>query len=169
MAEKMESFKSGGAYWFTDLSTPDSLYIFPVMTELTCNMQGNPAAATIKNVSRVFAVLTVPFTMSFPKETTFSGDLIALDIYLMMIIFISFIRQAIFCYWITSNLFSLGYGLVLKVPGVKKALGVPEIPKQPVLLHHGLLSICKRLSNKPKPHHSSLPRCPLNQQKLRTK
>ncbi|KAG4171844.1 hypothetical protein ERO13_A12G236300v2 [Gossypium hirsutum] len=35
MAEKMESFKSGGAYWFTDLSTPDSLYIFPVMTALT--------------------------------------------------------------------------------------------------------------------------------------
>ncbi|KAG4117523.1 hypothetical protein ERO13_D12G237500v2 [Gossypium hirsutum] len=117
MAEKMESFKSGGAYWFTDLSTPDSLYIFPVMTALTflltveCNMQegmeGNPAAATIKNVSRVFAVLTVPFTMSFPK--------------------------AIFCYWITSNIFSLGYGLVLKAPGMKKALGVPEIPKQPVV------------------------------------
>ncbi|MFQ6637940.1 hypothetical protein Gotur_014264, partial [Gossypium turneri] len=137
MAEKMESFKSGGAYWFTDLSTPDSLYIFPVMTALTCNMQegmeGNPAAATIKNVSRVFAVLTVPFTMSFPKKTTFSGDLIALNIYLMMIIFISFIRQAIFCYWITSNIFSLGYGLVLKAPGVKKALGVPEIPKQPAV------------------------------------
>ncbi|MBA0863233.1 hypothetical protein Goshw_018467, partial [Gossypium schwendimanii] len=49
-------------------------------------MEGNPAAATIKNVSRVFAVLTVPFTMSFPKA-----------------------------------------------PGVKKALGVPEIPKQPVV------------------------------------
>ncbi|KAH1075265.1 hypothetical protein J1N35_027593 [Gossypium stocksii] len=96
MAEKMESFKSGGAYWFTDLSTPDSLYIFPVMTALNCfcNMQGNPAAATIKNVSRVFAVLTVPFTMSFPK-----------------------------------------------VPGVKKALGVPEIPKNQSLLHHGRPSI----------------------------
>ncbi|XVF12974.1 hypothetical protein REPUB_Repub08aG0166700 [Reevesia pubescens] len=115
MAEKMPSFKSGGAYWFMDLSTPDSLYILPVLTALTflitveCNMQegmeGNPAAKTMKNVSRVLAALTVPFTMSFPK--------------------------AIFCYWITSNLFSLTYGLVLKAPGVKKAIGVPEIPKQP--------------------------------------
>ncbi|KAG4128849.1 hypothetical protein ERO13_D09G043600v2 [Gossypium hirsutum] len=35
MVEKMESFKFVGAYWFTDLSTPDSLYIFPVMTVLT--------------------------------------------------------------------------------------------------------------------------------------
>ncbi|KAG8476424.1 hypothetical protein CXB51_033348 [Gossypium anomalum] len=73
------------------------------------------------------------FVSFFMAKTTFSGDLIALNIYLMMIIFISFIQQAIFCYWITSNLFSLGYGLVLKVPGVKKALGVPEIPKQPVV------------------------------------
>ncbi|KAE8712788.1 Mitochondrial inner membrane protein OXA1 [Hibiscus syriacus] len=117
MAEKMPSFKYGGAYWFTDLSTPDSLYIFPALTALTflitveCNMQegmeGNPAAKTMKNVSRVLAALTVPFTMSFPK--------------------------AIFCYWITSNLFSLTYGLVLKAPGVKKALGVPEIPPQPAV------------------------------------
>ena len=36
-----------------------------------CNMQegleGNPVAGTMKNVSRGLAVLTVPFTMSFPK------------------------------------------------------------------------------------------------------
>ncbi|XP_068494610.1 mitochondrial inner membrane protein OXA1-like isoform X1 [Phaseolus vulgaris] len=111
MAEKMPSFKHGGAYLFVDLTTPDALYILPVVTALTflitveCNMQegmeGNPAAGTMKKVSRVLAVLTVPFTMGFPK--------------------------AIFCYWITSNLFSLGYGLVLKAPGVKRALGIPII------------------------------------------
>ncbi|KAK4747923.1 hypothetical protein SAY87_014509 [Trapa incisa] len=48
-------------------------------------MGANPHSGTIKNFSRILAVLTVPFTMSFPK--------------------------AIFCYWVTSNLFSLGYGL----------------------------------------------------------
>ncbi|XP_027346555.1 mitochondrial inner membrane protein OXA1 isoform X1 [Abrus precatorius] len=133
MAEKVPSFKHGGASWFTDLTTPDALYIFPVLAALSflitveCNMQegmeGNPAAGTMKNISRGLAVLTVPFTMGFPK--------------------------AIFCYWVTSNLFSLVYGLgkaldifhlqyyfvftnfhcfsMLKVPGVKKTLGVPEI------------------------------------------
>jgi len=30
-------------------------------------MEGNPVAGTMKNVSRGLAVLTVPFTMSFPK------------------------------------------------------------------------------------------------------
>ncbi|KAG5539536.1 hypothetical protein RHGRI_019924 [Rhododendron griersonianum] len=115
MVEKVPSFKYGGAYWFTDLTTPDSLYICPALAALSfwitveCNMQegleGNPAAKTMKTVSRVFAGLTVPLTMTFPK--------------------------AIFCYWVTSNLFSLTYGLVLKAPGVKKFLGVPEIPIAP--------------------------------------
>nr|KYP38862.1 hypothetical protein KK1_039843 [Cajanus cajan] len=112
MAEKVPSFKHGGAFWFIDLATPDALYIFPFLAALSflitveCNLQegmeGNPVAGTMKNVSRGLAVLTVPFTMGFPS--------------------------AVFCYWVTSNLFSLMYGLVLKVPGVKKTLGIPEIP-----------------------------------------
>ncbi|XP_010274445.1 PREDICTED: mitochondrial inner membrane protein OXA1-like isoform X2 [Nelumbo nucifera] len=115
MAEKVPSFKGGGAFWFTDLTTPDSLYIFPILTSLIflitveCNMQegmeGNSVAGTMKNVSRVLAVLTIPFTMSFPK--------------------------AIFCYWVTSNLFSLMYGLVLKRPSVKEFLGLPKLPAAP--------------------------------------
>lgn len=35
MAEKVPSFKGGGAYWFVDLTTPDSLYILPALTALT--------------------------------------------------------------------------------------------------------------------------------------
>lgn len=35
MAEKVPSFQTGGALWFTDLTTPDSLYILPVITGLT--------------------------------------------------------------------------------------------------------------------------------------
>ncbi|KAK2411226.1 mitochondrial inner membrane protein OXA1 [Trifolium repens] len=115
MAEKMPSFKHGGAFWFTDLSTPDALYIFPVLTALSflivveCNvqegMEGNPMGDTMKKFSRILAFVSVPLTMGFPK--------------------------AIFCYWITSNLFSLAYGTVLKVPGVKKTLGIPELPAAP--------------------------------------
>ncbi|XP_057967532.1 mitochondrial inner membrane protein OXA1-like [Malania oleifera] len=115
MVEKVPSFKGGGAFWFTDLTTPDSLYVFPVLTGLTflitveCNAQegleGNPVAKTMKNVCRGLAVATVFFTQNFPK--------------------------AIFCYWVTSNLFSLMYGLVIKRPEVKKFFGIPEIPVAP--------------------------------------
>ncbi|CAO2820943.1 unnamed protein product [Amaranthus hypochondriacus] len=115
MVEKVPSFKNGGAFWFTDLTTPDAMYIFPVLTATTflitveCNMlegmEANPAGKTVKNFSRGLAVLTVPFTMSFPK--------------------------AIFCYWITSNIFSFIYATVLRIPGVKPALGIPNIPVPP--------------------------------------
>lgn len=35
MAEKVQSFKDGGALWFTDLSTPDALMVLPILTALT--------------------------------------------------------------------------------------------------------------------------------------
>ncbi|CAL0326304.1 unnamed protein product [Lupinus luteus] len=110
MAEKMPSFEHGGAFWFVDLTTPDTLYIFPVLTALSylitveCDMkerlEGNAYAGILKNAARGFSVLTVPFTMGFSK--------------------------AIFCYWITSNLFSIMYTLVVRVPGVRKSLGLPQ-------------------------------------------
>lgn len=35
MAEKVPSFKTGGAYWFLDLTTPDAMYVFPVLAAMT--------------------------------------------------------------------------------------------------------------------------------------
>lgn len=146
MAEKVPSFKSGGAFWFVDLTTADDLYIFPVLTALTFlitvesntqeGMEGNPAAGTMKNVSRALAAASVPLTMSFPK--------------------------AIFCYWITSNLFSLTYGLVLKAPGVKEFLGVPKVPVAPRTTaakssSFDLFSAIKQLSTARKEPTPSLP------------
>ncbi|KAK9051988.1 hypothetical protein SSX86_028616 [Deinandra increscens subsp. villosa] len=115
MVDKVPSFKTGGASWFLDLTTADPFYLLPCLTAFSFwvtvefNMQegleGNPAAGTMKNVSRAFAALTVPLTASFPK--------------------------ALFCYWITSNLFSLVYGLIIKKPSVKKMLNIPIIVPPP--------------------------------------
>ncbi|XP_061997481.1 mitochondrial inner membrane protein OXA1-like [Rosa rugosa] len=115
MAEKVPSFQNGGALWFTDLTTPDSMLILPILTAMTfwitveCNMQegleGNPVAQTMKTYSRILAVIAVPVMMSFPK--------------------------ALFCYWLTSNIFSLTYGLAIRRPEVKSLLNLPEIPEPP--------------------------------------
>nr|CAB3497282.1 unnamed protein product [Digitaria exilis] len=35
MVEKVPSLKGGGAYWFTDLTTPDDFFILPVLTSLS--------------------------------------------------------------------------------------------------------------------------------------
>ncbi|CAN6312174.1 unnamed protein product [Urochloa humidicola] len=115
MVEKVPSLKGGGTLWFTDLTTPDPLYLFPVLTGLTAfatvefnlqqGMEGNPMSGKMKNVSRGMAFLTVPFTMNFAK--------------------------AIFCYWITSNIFSLAYGVVIRQPAVRKLFDLPDFPAQP--------------------------------------
>ncbi|CAN1189453.1 Mitochondrial inner membrane protein OXA1 [Linum perenne] len=135
MVEKVPSFKTGGAFWFTDLTTPDSMYLLPVLTGLSIlitvesNMQegleGNPIAGTMKTISRVFAVAAVPLTASFPT--------------------------ALFGYWLTSNMFSLLYGIVLKVPGVKKSLGVPDIPVAPSTASAGQASFNLFPAFKPNP------------------
>ncbi|CAI5995286.1 unnamed protein product [Closterium sp. NIES-64] len=111
MAEHMPSFATGGAFWFTDLTTPDPTYLLPLMSsagilaavELNAaeGMEGAPNAAQMKWFMRGLAVTMVPLTVTFPK--------------------------AVFCYWITTNVFSLVQGLGLKRPGVRKALGIPTL------------------------------------------
>ncbi|CAI7842940.1 unnamed protein product, partial [Closterium sp. NIES-54] len=111
MAEHMPSFTTGGAFWFTDLTTPDTTYLLPLMSsagilaavELNAaeGMEGAPNAAQMKWFMRGLAVTMVPLTVTFPK--------------------------AVFCYWITTNVFSLVQGLGLKRPGVRKALGIPTL------------------------------------------
>ncbi|RYR18639.1 hypothetical protein Ahy_B03g063257 isoform G [Arachis hypogaea] len=113
LCKKMPSFKHGGAYWFTDLTTPDSLYIFPVLTALSFLVivehnvhEGShcmlvETRTTMKNLARAVSVLVVPFAMELPK--------------------------AILCFWLASNLFSIIYRLVISVPSVKKSLGIPVI------------------------------------------
>ncbi|RYR65696.1 hypothetical protein Ahy_A03g011626 isoform B [Arachis hypogaea] len=59
------------------------------------------SSTTMKNLSRAVSVLVVPCAMELPK--------------------------AILCFWLTSNLFLIIYGLVISVPSVKKSLGIPVI------------------------------------------
>lgn len=35
MVDAVPSLKTGGPLWFTDLTTPDDMYILPVLTALT--------------------------------------------------------------------------------------------------------------------------------------
>ncbi|VAH05526.1 unnamed protein product [Triticum turgidum subsp. durum] len=104
MVEKVPSMKAGGVFWFTDLTTPDPLYICPVLAALTFLV-----TVEMKTFSRGMALMTVPFTMNFAK--------------------------GIFCYWVTSNLFSLVYGIVIRRPAVRKLFNLPawEAPSAPAL------------------------------------
>ncbi|XP_048619556.1 mitochondrial inner membrane protein OXA1-like isoform X2 [Brassica napus] len=83
MTEKVPSFKTGGTFWFTDLTTADTTYILPLLTAITfiitveSNMQegmegnpveGNPVAGTMKKFSRIIVFLSIPILMGIEKE-----------------------------------------------------------------------------------------------------
>lgn len=71
-------------------------------------------------------------TLRIPSQYLYILNFNAIISIRLFIIFIwIYFVQAIFCYWVTSNLFSLMYGLVLRRPGVKKYLAIPEIAVQP--------------------------------------
>ncbi|KAK0587174.1 hypothetical protein LWI29_018669 [Acer saccharum] len=93
MVEKVPSFKSGGVFWFTDLTTSDSFYILPILTGLSFSISAEVTMQEfmkvdrdddfMKIISRCVAVLLVSATMDCPK--------------------------AICCYLITSNLVPLAH------------------------------------------------------------
>jgi YidC/Oxa1 family membrane protein insertase len=114
-AAKVPSLAEGGALWFTDLTVADPTYALPVIASATFlltveagaadGMEGQPEKMKkrMKNIMRGVAVVIVPFTLNLPA--------------------------AVFMYWTTSNAFSLAQTMLLKIPGAKKALGLPELKK----------------------------------------
>lgn len=111
-AAKVPSLVEGGAFWFTDLSVADPTYMLPIISSATFLLTIEAGAADgmegqtdvmkkrMKNIMRAVAVIIVPFTVSLPAS--------------------------VFCYWATSNAFSLFQTMVLKLPGVRPALGLPD-------------------------------------------
>ncbi|CAH3154173.1 unnamed protein product [Pocillopora meandrina] len=108
----VESFKTGGYLWFQDLTLCDPYYVLPIMCSFSMlaslELGGEvgvrtPHMETMKTVFRIMAVALIPFTAHFPA--------------------------AIFCYWVTSNLFTIVQVGFLKSPSVRRALGIPEMIK----------------------------------------
>eukprot|EP00850_Spirogloea_muscicola_P020570 SM000220S07049 [mRNA] locus=s220:54933:56823:- [translate_table: standard] len=133
MAAGVPSFAEGGALWFKDLSTPDPFYIMPTLSGLsflatvelgaTEGMEGHQAtAARMKNLMQLLAVAMIPLTASFSKAT--------------------------FCYWLTTNAFSLVQTAVLKNPGVRAAVGIPKTahlasPSPPPKVNEQLITLSR--------------------------
>lgn len=111
-AAKVPSLTEGGMWWFTDLTVPDATYALPILASLTFlltvevgaadGMEGQPdkMKSKMKNIMRVVALIIVPFSGNMPAS--------------------------VFMYWTASNAFSLLQTSVLKIPGVKQALGLPK-------------------------------------------
>ncbi|XP_048827658.1 mitochondrial inner membrane protein OXA1L [Brienomyrus brachyistius] len=108
------SMQSGGLWWFSDLTAADPFYILPLavtgtmfaILELGAESGiDNPNLRAMKTVFRIMPFVILPLTINFPT--------------------------AVFTYWLTSNVFSLGQVALLRHPAVRQKLGIPDRIKHP--------------------------------------
>mmetsp|Transcript_40809 Transcript_40809/g.53775 ORF Transcript_40809/g.53775 Transcript_40809/m.53775 type:complete len:405 (-) Transcript_40809:358-1572(-) len=114
MGAHFPGFATGGFGPFTDLAAADPSYILPFATGvlflgmvevLSLQRPKSPMPINVKMFVRVMAITVLPLTTyQFPS--------------------------GFFIFWMTSNAFTLMQSLALKIPTVRAALGIPEIPQK---------------------------------------
>ncbi|XP_046411901.1 mitochondrial inner membrane protein OXA1L [Neodiprion virginianus] len=99
----VESLRTGGLWWFTDLTIPDQYYLLPLITSATMYVTIKIGADGLKLDTlgpgfMAHAIKAIPIIM-FPFIMHFDG--------------------AILVYWTSTNFISLGQAMLLKVPSVR--------------------------------------------------
>nr|CAD7449113.1 unnamed protein product [Timema bartmani] len=100
----VESMRTGGLFWFTDLTLPDQYYLLPLITSATLYLTielgtdsarlGSTNMQTMRYVLRALPICILPFIINFPG--------------------------AILCYWVSTNFISLGQVAFLRIPAVRQ-------------------------------------------------
>ncbi|XP_018565117.1 mitochondrial inner membrane protein OXA1L isoform X2 [Anoplophora glabripennis] len=109
----VESLRTGGLWWFTDLTLPDQYFLLPIITSATLYATielGTDSAKLssqnmqlMKYVLRGLPLLILPFTFNFPG--------------------------AILMYWVSSNFISLIQVGVLRIPAVRDYFKIEPLQK----------------------------------------
>ena len=100
------AMETGGAMWFSDLTVHDPYYVLPVVSAasmlavIELGADGGAMSGKIKFFFRCFCPIVLVATHSFPA--------------------------AVFCYWTTSNTFSIAQSYLLKAAPVRAVFNIPE-------------------------------------------
>lgn len=107
----VDSLRTGGIFWFTDLTLPDQYYLLPVVTSLTVwltiEIGTDTAKLSAQNMNmmkyflRAMPLCILPFTINFPG--------------------------VILCYWVSSNFISLGQVAFLRIPKVRDYFKIEQM------------------------------------------
>lgn len=107
----LESFKTGGLFWFSDLTVCDPYYLLPIVTSITMlatiELGTDSARLSAQNMQvmkyflRGLPLLILPFTINFPA--------------------------AVLCYWVSTNMFSLIQVGFLKIPSVRQYFNIEQM------------------------------------------
>ncbi len=115
MSVSYPSFKTGGALWFTDLSVADPFYLLPTVSALSMLAALELGADTGQAMAQQKASMKLFFR--------------GFSLFMVPSLIMAGIPNGVFMYWISANSFSLAQVLILQIPGVKQALGIPALPK----------------------------------------
>lgn len=106
------SMDTGGFLWIENLTMADPFYLLPFLTSTTLYIQFKLGTEGVnmdsmgpmgKTAMKVFPFVLIPMTMNFPAAVTF--------------------------YWFCTNVISVGQGRFVRLPAVRKVLGMPEFIK----------------------------------------
>jgi len=106
------SMEHGGFLWIENLTMADPFYLLPILTSTTLYVQMKLGTEGVsldsmgpmgKTVMKVAPFVLIPMTMNFPAAVTF--------------------------YWLCTNIISVGQGRFVRLPAVRKVLGIPEFIK----------------------------------------
>jgi YidC/Oxa1 family membrane protein insertase len=109
--DTLESFRTGGLFWFQDLTQPDHLFILPVLYILTMMASQE---ITIRNTAPQQAQLMRLMPLVFGGFLAFSG-----------------FPSALFVYWITSNCITFAQNYVIYYVLPHKKTADTEVVKTP--------------------------------------
>jgi len=108
----VESMKSGGILWFTDLTLADPTCVLPVLTASTLFLQLYLGADGIN-------LNTMP---PFMKKLMYAMPLISVPVMLQF-------PAALNVYWMTNNIISLVQATAMRKKSVQDYFGIPEMTK----------------------------------------
>ncbi|XP_076630310.1 OXA1L mitochondrial inner membrane protein [Colletes latitarsis] len=123
----VESLKTGGLWWFTDLTANDPYYILPIITCTTVFatlMHGgsmNNVRGVLKHIIRAMPFVMFPFLINFPA--------------------------VILCYWVSTNFFTLFQVSLLKIDRIREFFDIPEYITNKEVLPQKRKSFMAELNN----------------------
>ncbi|XP_065065171.1 mitochondrial inner membrane protein OXA1L-like [Rhopilema esculentum] len=106
----VESMSTGGLLWFTNLTAYDPYFVLPILTSATMLLTielgtemgiSSEQMQKTKYLMRFMAFMLIPLTAKFPA--------------------------AVFIYWMTSNVYSVGQILALRHPTIRKMVDLPDL------------------------------------------
>uniref|UniRef100_A0AAF5RX91 60Kd inner membrane protein n=1 Tax=Wuchereria bancrofti TaxID=6293 RepID=A0AAF5RX91_WUCBA len=116
---------TGGLYWFKDLTVPDPYYLLPLVSAIT--------VAAVFKIGAETGGTNQGVSPQIQKMLTRIGPIIVFACSTK-------VSSVIALYWCTSNMISVMFSGIFKIPSVRAFLKIPQLPSKQVQLYKKALN-----------------------------